>query len=130
MTWVKTLCITILFLSSPIFLMGQTLDVLGFEDIMDPVDTRKKYTMAKNNHTLTEITFSSLFLFYKTTFSSQDGTRCNFHPSCSEYGLLSVKKYGLFPGMLSTFDRLTRCNGLAPEKYEYDPKMDLLIDQP
>ena len=97
MTWVKTLCITILFLSSPIFLMGQTLDVLGFEDIMDPVDTRKKYTMAKKqSHADGDYLLIAVSVLQKRLFHLKMEPGAIFHPSCSEYGLLSVKKYGLF----------------------------------
>jgi hypothetical protein len=32
--------------------------------------------------------------------------------------------------MLATLDRLQRCNGLSPEKYEIDIERQLLIDFP
>lgn len=33
-------------------------------------------------------------------------------------------------GGIKTMDRLTRCNGLSPQKYEVDEKAKLLIDKP
>jgi putative membrane protein insertion efficiency factor len=35
---------------------------------------------------------------------------CRFHPSCSTYGFVSVKKYGLFRGIPRMIWRIIRCN--------------------
>jgi uncharacterized protein len=59
----------------------------------------------------------ALFVFYKNFVSSQDGSHCTFSPSCSEYAIQSIQKKGIFSGLLSTFDRLARCNGMSPENY-------------
>ncbi|WP_238914228.1 membrane protein insertion efficiency factor YidD [Achromobacter insolitus] len=34
---------------------------------------------------------------------------CRFEPSCSEYCLQAVAKYGFWKGWRMTFDRLARC---------------------
>ncbi|MCI9315533.1 MAG: membrane protein insertion efficiency factor YidD [Lachnospiraceae bacterium] len=34
---------------------------------------------------------------------------CRFEPSCSEYMILSVKKYGCFKGVYKGIKRLLRC---------------------
>jgi hypothetical protein len=60
-----------------------------------------------------DITFSSLFLFYKTFISSQDMPTCIFTPSCSEYAVEAFRKKGLLTGWISTFDRLSRCHGFV-----------------
>lgn len=73
---------------------------------------------------------TQMFGFYKSFISSQDGQKCSFHPSCSEYAILVVKQRGILEGMLATFDRLTRCNGLSPEWYEVDQERRVLIDHP
>lgn len=75
------------------------------------------------------LVFTSLFVFYKTFISSQDQGTCNFTPSCSVYGLHSVRKKGILVGILNTFDRLSRCHRMSPENYEIDPKTGLLIDE-
>jgi uncharacterized protein len=90
----------------------------------------KQYTYAYQNKNELQLVFSGLFLFYKSFISSQDSHSCSFRPSCSEYGLLCVKKFGAIKGILHTFDRLTRCNGLSPEHYEFDVRSGLLIDNP
>jgi putative component of membrane protein insertase Oxa1/YidC/SpoIIIJ protein YidD len=91
---------------------------------------KRIYKEAKNNRNEVQYVFSGLFLFYKTFFSSQDLNVCTFTPSCSEYGILSIKKNGIVMGGIKTMDRLTRCNGLSPMKYEIDTKAKLLIDKP
>lgn len=35
---------------------------------------------------------------------------CKFHPSCSEYGKLSLKKFGLLRGLPRAVWRIIRCN--------------------
>jgi putative component of membrane protein insertase Oxa1/YidC/SpoIIIJ protein YidD len=68
-----------------------------------------------------DIAVSSVFLFYKTFISSQDMPTCIFTPSCSEYAVQAFRQKGLFIGWLSSFDRLSRCHGLAsPEHYHLD----------
>lgn len=59
------------------------------------------------------------YLFYKHFVSSQDGNACSFYPSCANYGVGSISEHGLFPGILLTFDRLTRCNAFS-QADEYD----------
>lgn len=36
--------------------------------------------------------------------------KCRFEPSCSEYMILALEKYGLFKGLLKGIDRMKRCN--------------------
>lgn len=86
------------------------------------------YKEAAQNKNEVETVFSGLFLAYKNLISSQDSYKCTFHPSCSEYGIIAVKQLGAVRGMLSTFDRLSRCNGLSPEKYAIDMERKVLID--
>lgn len=37
-------------------------------------------------------------------------TICSFYPSCSEYGIMALKKYGFFKGWVKTINRIFRCN--------------------
>lgn len=36
-------------------------------------------------------------------------TVCSFYPTCSEYGILALEKYGFFKGWIKTIKRLSRC---------------------
>jgi uncharacterized protein len=101
-----------------------------YRNVVPNGNIKKEYVEAKNNKNEVQVVFSGLFLFYKTFFSSQDLTVCTFTPSCSEYGILAVKKYGMLKGGVMTMDRLTRCNGLSPHNYEFDKTVMLLKDDP
>jgi len=80
----------------------------------------EQFSLSRENPNELQAVFSGLFLFYKSFLSSQDNQRCSFHPSCSEFGLEAVKKFGVVRGIICTCDRLTRCNGFSPQQYEID----------
>ncbi|MBK9510823.1 MAG: membrane protein insertion efficiency factor YidD [Cytophagaceae bacterium] len=101
-----------------------------YRNVVPDGNIKLEHNEAKNNKNKIEVVFSGLFLFYKTFFSSQDLTVCTFSPSCSEFGILAVKKFGVIKGGVMTMDRLTRCNGLSPSNYEIDKKTMLLKDDP
>ena len=46
-------------------------------------------------------------------------THCIYIPTCSEYALEAIEKYGAFKGGLPTVWRILRCNPFA--KGGYDP---------
>ena len=72
---------------------------------------------------------TSLFYIYKEFLSSQDFNNCSFTPSCSVYGVECLKQHGMLKGGVMTMDRLTRCHGFTPSRYEKDYKNALLIDK-
>lgn len=55
----------------------------------------------------------SIFLInlYQKTLSKELSKKihCRFYPNCSNYGILSIKKYGFFEGWRKTIDRVKRC---------------------
>lgn len=112
------------------FVNAQSLsEVRAHQKIMVEVEEKKEYEFARDNKNEVEVVFSGLFMGYKKFISSQDGNTCVFTPSCSEYALMAIKKHGLVLGTANAFDRLTRCNGLSPEKYKKDPDSPLMIDR-
>jgi len=40
--------------------------------------------------------------------------RCRFRPSCSEYSLHAVRRYGIRPGLTLTWKRIQRCRQSVP----------------
>ena len=44
---------------------------------------------------------------------------CRFYPTCSQYALTALEKYGAFKGTLLTVKRILRCNPFC--KGGYDP---------
>jgi hypothetical protein len=50
---------------------------------------------------------------YQVTLSPVLPTQCKFRPTCSEYGLGCIRKYGTLRGGLLTTWRLVRCSPLT-----------------
>lgn len=42
------------------------------------------------------------------------GTRCRFHPTCSQYGVGAVERHGTLPGLALTTWRILRCGPWGP----------------
>jgi len=56
----------------------------------------------------------NLILFYQRFFSPIFGKKCIFYPSCSEYAILAVEKYGVLKGILKSIFRILRCHPFNP----------------
>ena len=63
--------------------------------------------------------FILLIKFYRLFISPFLGRNCIYSPSCSAYGIIALKKHGVFKGTLLTVRRILRCNSLV--KGGYDP---------
>ena len=50
-----------------------------------------------------------LIRVYQSYAKTETRMRCHFTPSCSEYAILAIKKYGTFYGAYKTHKRLMRC---------------------
>jgi putative membrane protein insertion efficiency factor len=48
--------------------------------------------------------------FYRIYISPMKRTRCPYYPSCSQYGLEAVEKYGAVKGGILAAWRILRCN--------------------
>ncbi len=58
--------------------------------------------------------------FYKKYLSGlKMNSTCIYVPTCSEYGIEAIEKYGALKGSLLTIWRILRCNPFA--KGGYDP---------
>lgn len=51
-----------------------------------------------------------LIKFYKCTISPFLKSQCKYYPTCSEYALLAIHRYGLFKGIIKSIARIIRCN--------------------
>lgn len=60
-----------------------------------------------------------LIKFYKKYISPMKSTKCPYIPSCSDYGLEAVTKYGAVKGGFLALWRIIRCNPFS--KGGYDP---------
>ena len=70
-----------------------------------------------------EIDMKKLFLFiikfYRKYISPMKSTKCPYIPSCSEYGMEAIEKYGALKGVALALWRIIRCNPFS--KGGYDP---------
>jgi len=58
---------------------------------------------------------------YRATLGPILPTQCKFTPTCSEYGLMCVQKYGTLRGSLLITWRLLRCSPLTHGGYDPVP---------
>ena len=69
--------------------------------------------------------FSILFLaiihLYKGAISPLLGMRCRYTPTCSEYGMEAIKKYGPFKGGWLTLKRIGSCHPWGGHGYDPVP---------
>ncbi|MFZ8832664.1 MAG: membrane protein insertion efficiency factor YidD [Candidatus Caldipriscus sp.] len=47
---------------------------------------------------------------YRKYISPLKPPTCRYYPTCSEYAMISLQKYGLFKGTLKSIWRILRCN--------------------
>jgi len=60
--------------------------------------------------------------FYKkhiSIFFEKNGIKCKYYPTCSEYAMQAIEKYGFFKGSLLSIKRILKCNPFS--KGGYDP---------
>ncbi len=61
----------------------------------------------------------AIILFYQKQISPFLGKNCRFSPTCSQYALQAIQKYGALRGGWLTLRRILRCNPFC--KGGYDP---------
>ncbi|MCX7553710.1 membrane protein insertion efficiency factor YidD [Marinicella sp. S1101] len=71
--------------------------------------------------------FISILRGYQYLISPMLGNRCRFYPSCSEYMIQAVRRFGVFKGVYLGLKRLSRCQpmcegGVDPVPEEYPGK--------
>lgn len=60
-----------------------------------------------------------LIKIYRKYISPLKRPSCRFYPTCSEYALEALEKYGSIKGGIMSINRLIRCNPFC--KGGYDP---------
>ncbi len=59
-----------------------------------------------------------LIRFYQKYISPIKGPTCRFYPSCSQYSLEALRKYGLFKGMYLSISRILKCHPFNDGGYD------------
>jgi uncharacterized protein len=52
----------------------------------------------------------ALIRIYQFILSPYIGPKCRYTPTCSQYALEALKKYGLFKGLWLALKRISRCH--------------------
>lgn len=55
-----------------------------------------------------------LIRFYQIFISPLKGQTCRFYPTCSEYSMQAIKKYGITMGLWKSLKRILRCHPFHP----------------
>ncbi|MCA9039842.1 MAG: membrane protein insertion efficiency factor YidD [Planctomycetaceae bacterium] len=61
---------------------------------------------------------TGLIRLYQLTISPLLGPNCRFHPTCSEYAILALKKHGLLKGTYKAIKRILSCHPWHPGGYD------------
>lgn len=62
-----------------------------------------------------------LIRIYQVTLSPWLGKSCRYTPTCSNYGIEAIGKYGFFKGGWLTFKRILSCNPWGGSGYDPVP---------
>ena len=57
-------------------------------------------------------------LLYRVTLGWFLGGHCRFHPTCSQYAIDAIRKYGPFVGSWKTIRRIGRCHPWGGKGYD------------
>ena len=60
----------------------------------------------------------TFIVFYQRFVSPLTAPACRFYPSCSEYALQAIKRYGLWRGLWLFLRRILKCHPFHPGGYD------------
>lgn len=64
----------------------------------------------------------ALIKFYKAAVSPHMQKHCKYTPTCSQYGIEAIERFGAFKGTALTVWRILRCNPFSKGGYDPVPK--------
>ncbi|MBS1753755.1 MAG: membrane protein insertion efficiency factor YidD [Ferruginibacter sp.] len=65
--------------------------------------------------------FIALIKLYQAIISPWIGPKCRYTPTCSQYGIEALKKYGPVKGLWLTIKRVSRCHPWGGHGYDPVP---------
>jgi len=60
----------------------------------------------------------AFIIFYQRFVSPLTAPACRFYPSCSEYSLQAIKRYGPWRGLWLSLCRILKCHPFHPGGYD------------
>lgn len=79
-----------------------------------------KYIYSKISYVLKKILIGAVKFYRKFISPYKGNTHCRFTPTCSEYSLEALEKYGPFKGTYLSVKRILRCHPYSKHS-GYDP---------
>ncbi|MDA3130129.1 membrane protein insertion efficiency factor YidD [Aliibacillus thermotolerans] len=58
--------------------------------------------------------FLALIRFYRQWISPLTPPTCRFYPTCSQYGLEAIERFGVWKGLWLTVKRIVKCHPFHP----------------
>ena len=67
----------------------------------------------------------ALIKFYRSAISPHTAPSCKYTPTCSQYGLEAIERFGALKGSALTIWRILRCNPFSKGGYDPVPERGL-----
>lgn len=95
--------------------------------IKNPMETAAEPSLISYKVSLSSVLCTAAYSGYKAFITKQDNSACPFSPSCSQYMLQAVSKYGPL-GIIVGLERLKRCNQDEHHRNLYEVKNNKHLD--
>lgn len=59
-----------------------------------------------------------IIILYRRFISPLKPASCRFYPTCSEYAILAIRKYGVLKGSFMAIKRILKCHPFNPGGYD------------
>ena len=79
---------------------------------------KKRYYLLKELNRYLSKLFIYLVKFYQRYISPLKGPTCRFYPTCSQYSIEAIQKYGALKGIYLTIRRLLKCHPFHEGGYD------------
>ncbi len=66
----------------------------------------------------------TLIRIYRLFFSPLLGANCRYQPTCSQYALTAIDRFGAWRGSWLAIKRILRCHPFHPGGYDPVPEID------
>ncbi|WP_226680634.1 membrane protein insertion efficiency factor YidD [Sutcliffiella horikoshii] len=66
--------------------------------------------------------FLSIIRFYRKFISPLTPPTCRFYPTCSQYGMEAIERFGAIKGGWLTIKRILKCQPFHPGGIDYVPE--------
>lgn len=66
--------------------------------------------------------FISLIRFYQVVISPLKPPSCRFYPTCSQYGLEAIQRFGALKGGWLAIKRISKCHPMHPGGFDPVPE--------